>query len=83
MQVVNHIVNYHEFFIKFQVSQLSIDPFSAKIFCENVAIAHFVNLFHQFRPILSQFFNVLARLKVFHRLALVLLGHVEYIAIER
>ena len=82
MQVVDHVVNNHQFFIQLQIGQLRVDAFRAEIFCKYFTIAHSMNLLKQLGAILRKFLNVLARLEMLHSLLLILHPHIEHIAVE-
>ena len=82
MQVVDHVVNDHQFFIQLQIGQLRVNSLRAEIFCEYFTVAHPMNLLKQLGAILRKFLNVLARLEMLHRLLFILLLHIEHIAVE-
>ena len=82
MQVVDNVVDDHQFFIQLQIGQLRVDAFRSKIFRKYFTVAYSMNLLKQLGTILRKFLNVLARLEMLHRLLLILLLHIEHIAVE-
>ena len=82
MKVVDYVVDYHQFLLKFKVFKVFIDGLRLELLRENVAIVNLVNLLHQLGPVHREILHILTCFSVHHRTLLIQGIQVEYITVE-